>query len=342
MVEQRILIISLEAMGAVLRSTCLLPPIKKKFPRGHITWVTLPNAKALLENNPYIDRIIAYQSEDVKLLEYLSFDVAFCVDKSLQAGALAEMVQAKEKYGFGLTKEGAIRPLNKGALYQYQVGLDDQLKFFDNQKPETEQITNSMELEWVRDSYVLELSALEKQSVATRRSRIIGEAKGIIGFNTGCSLLFPYKKLPLPKAIELISAWRSSFPDYAVALLGGREDTLRQQLMKQAFVNDQKVISTPTDEGLRSGILWMDTTDLVFSGCSLGMHIAIGLKKPTIAWFGVSCSQEVDLYDLGLKIMARVPCTPCWKKNCNEEIKCYNQVSVDEVIKGTAALLPRH
>ena len=57
-VEHRIAVVSLEALGAVLRSTCLLPRIVDKYPGAHVTWITYRASEALLENNPYIDRVI--------------------------------------------------------------------------------------------------------------------------------------------------------------------------------------------------------------------------------------------------------------------------------------------
>lgn len=339
-VEQRLAIVSLEAMGAVLRSTCLLPPLKRLYPKAHITWITLKNTKALLENNPYIDRILLADTTQLQTALHLQFDMLFAVDKSIEAGALAERMQAKEKRGFGLSVEGYIRTLNPKAEYQYQVGLDDHLKFFLNQKPETQQITETMELEWQRDPYVLELTEQEKKEVQRRRQMILPSgAQGIIGMNTGCSLLFPYKKFTVPRSVECVRAWRQNFPTFVVALLGGPEDTERQEAIKAAFADDPFVINTPTKEGLRSGVLWMDTADIVLSGCSLGLHIAIALKKPVIAWFGVSCIQEIDVYSRGVKLQAEVSCSPCWRKSCEQEIKCYDQVSVDRVIAATSDLM---
>jgi heptosyltransferase-2 len=339
-VKERVAIVSLEALGAVLRSTCLLLAIKRRFPESHITWFTLKNAKPLLDNNPLIDRIITLDGKTQSLLDHLKFDVVYAVDKSMEAGALAERMQAHQKYGFGLDQNGVIRPLSPEADYQYAVGLDDQLKFFVNQKPETQQITETMGLEWQRDPYVLELSAVEKTQVLQRRQSILQDrAKGIIGFNTGCSLLFPYKKFTVERSIEVIRAWREQHPDWAVALLGGPEDTTRQAQMKAAFADDPLVVNTPTDEGLRSGILWMNTADLVLSGCSLGLHIAIGLGKPAIAWFGVSCIQEIDLYDRGMKLQAEVTCSPCWKKSCDQKVKCYDMVRVESIMQATQELI---
>jgi heptosyltransferase-2 len=109
--------------------------------------------------------------------------------------------------------------------------------------------------------------------------------------------------------------------------------------MKAAFAKDSLVVNTPTVGGLRSGILWMDTADLVLSGCSLGMHIAIALKKHVIAWFGVSCLQEVDVYDRGVRIQSEVTCSPCWKKSCMNEPKCYDQVSPNLISQETAKII---
>lgn len=342
-VGERIVLLSLEAMGAVLRSTCLLPAIKKAYPTSHITWITLKNTKALLDNNPYIDRILLADSTQINTVRHLQFDILFAVDKSIEAGALAELIQAKDKRGFGLNPHGVIVPFNKAAAYQYDVGLNDELKFFINQKAETQQITESMALQWERAPYILELTAAEKAEVQRRRAAILPPgAKGLIGYNTGCSLLFPYKKFTVQRAIETISEWRRNFPEWGVALLGGPEDTARQQAMKEYFKDDPFVVNTPTIEGLRSGVLWMDTAEIVLSGCSLGLHIALGLKKAVICWFGVSCIQEIDVYDRGVKLQAEVSCSPCWKKTCDMVVKCYDQVSPERVMAATAELIKTH
>ena len=60
----------------------------------------------------------------------LQFDILFSIDKSLAAGGLAQKIHATQKYGFGMNSSGVIEPLSPSANYQYQVGLDDQLKFF--------------------------------------------------------------------------------------------------------------------------------------------------------------------------------------------------------------------
>ena len=337
--QTRVAIVSLEAMGAVLRTTVLLAPIRAKYPHAHITWVTLPMCVPLLENNSMIDQILPLSPKTAAAINFLEFDVLFGVDKSIEAGALASSMRSPLKFGFGLDPRGVIVPFTPHAGYQYDVGLNDELKFKINQLTENEQITRSMNLAYKRDPYILELSDAERDLVKKRRADICQGKLGVIGYNTGCSLLFPYKKFTIERACETISMWRSHFPDYVVALFGGPEDEERQLHMKSHFKDDPFVVNTPTTGGLRNGILWMDTADLVLSGCSLGMHIAIALKKKVVAWFGVSCIQEVDLYDSGIKLQANVSCSPCWQKSCLNEPKCYDRVEVSEIAKATKVLL---
>ncbi|NJD22954.1 MAG: glycosyltransferase family 9 protein, partial [Melioribacter sp.] len=110
----RILIINLDAMGDVLMTTAQLPSIKRKYPKSTIYWITLNNAVGLLENNPFIDRVMPYSFETLSILQSLEFDIVMNVDKSLRSGAIATQVKAKKRLGFGINKVGQIIPLNKG------------------------------------------------------------------------------------------------------------------------------------------------------------------------------------------------------------------------------------
>lgn len=70
----KILIVNLDAMGNVLVTTSLLPAIKRKYPKSHITWITLKNAAPLLQNNPYLDRVYVWEPESWLVLQQMKFD----------------------------------------------------------------------------------------------------------------------------------------------------------------------------------------------------------------------------------------------------------------------------
>ena len=58
-IEERILIIKLDAIGDVLRTTSILKPLKQKYPRAEVTWLTRRASLDLLLNNPFVEKKIA-------------------------------------------------------------------------------------------------------------------------------------------------------------------------------------------------------------------------------------------------------------------------------------------
>jgi len=333
----RILLINLDAMGNVLVTTTLLPAIKRKYPRSHITWITEKNTYRLLENNPYLDAVFAWEPESWMVLKSMRFDVVMNVDKSKRAAALAMQVDAKKKFGYGINEDGVIIPLNKEAEYNYRLGLDDHLKFHVNQKPVSQLLTEAMGLVYRRDEYILNLTPEEqefceryKQAAGLLTPHTTNHKHLIVGFNTGCSPLYPNKKMTIEQHVILIEELLKR-EGITIVLLGGPEDTERNAEIHRQ-VGD-KVISTPTTEGIRRGICYVNLCDVVITGDSLGMHIAIALKKHVIVWFGVSCPQEIDLFDRGVKLIPEgLACSPCWKRECPYNLECIQMIDLERIV----------
>jgi heptosyltransferase-2 len=328
----KILIISLEAMGSVLMSTTQLPQIKRKYPISTIYWLTLKGSVLLLDNNPYIDKIFVWDFENILILKEIHFDILMSIDKSLKSCALANSLKADEKLGFGLNRNGSIISFNKGAEYNYILGLDDNLKFKTNQRTGQDILCETLDLPYQRDEYVLNLTDIELRFCNEfKKEHEIGDEYIVIGFNTGCSELYPNKKMTIEQHIELIDRL-SKYAKLKLVLLGGPEDTIRNKTIFE--VVGDKVINTSTTEGLRRGICYENICDIIITGDSLGMHIAIGLKKYIIVWFGLSCWSEIDLYDRGVKLIPEgLECAPCWMKVCPYNLECIKMIDLDRIFE---------
>lgn len=327
----RILLINLDAMGNVLVTTTLLPAIMRKYPRSHITWITEKNTFRLLENNPYIDTVFAWEPESWMILRSMKFDVLMNIDKSKRACAFAMQIGAKKKLGYGLNSDGVIVPLNKEAEYNYRLGLDDHLKFRVNQKSVSQLLTEAMGLRFKRDEYVLNLTNDEIEFCHKYKQEVgLSDSDFVVGFNTGCSPLYPNKKMTVEQHVILIEELAER-EGIRLILLGGPEDIERNaEIYRQ--VGD-KVINTPTGEGVRRGVCYENLCDVVITGDSFGMHIAIGLKKYVVAWFGVSCWTEIDLYDRGFKLIPKgLVCSPCWKHECPYNLECIQMIDLERIV----------
>ncbi len=340
----RILIVHLGALGAVMRSTALLPAIKRKYPRSHITWVTDKPGDLILKFNPFVDRILTTTLQDLLKLKALSFNVAMLIDKSLEATGIlnscANEPSEMKVFGFKASEiSGAVEPLTEAARALWEIGISDRIKFHVNRKTENQLVHEALELgPYLRDEYVLRLSEPELKLAQSRRQLWShGGRMPVVGLNTGCAATIAAKKLSIDGHVSLIKEIakeasaetnpRKSSCAPAFVLLGGREDTERNQaIAHKARGLGIQVFQSPTDQGIRDGIASIEATDLVISGDSFGLHLAIALKKKTVAWFGPTCAHEIDLYGRGDAVLTLAGCSPCWKRSCTMTPMCYDLV----------------
>jgi len=343
---KKILILSLDALGNVLLNTSILPSLKNKFPESTIYWITMNSATSILANNQFIDFIYSWNDESRMILRNIEFDILMNSDKSVYACAFANEVKAKEKFGFLLNEDGKIIPANEDAMYNYTMGIDDELKFRKNLKSGSQIIHETFGLKFDRPGYVFNFSQSEidfgekyKEQINYDRSKIY------VGFNTGCSNLFPNKKLTVEQHTELIKEL-SRYDDIRILLLGGNEDTERNLKIYDSLDKETQkiIIYTTTNLGIRNGAIFMNVCDVVITGDSFGMHLAIALKKYVIAWFGLSCWSEIDLFNNGEKLIPEgLECAPCWKKECPYNLECIQMVDlkkISELVKKYALVKP--
>ncbi len=108
--QGRILLIKLGAAGDVIRTTPLLDPLMKQYPRHSLTWVTdFP----LLVPDLVPDRL-ELTPENLLWLRQTHFDLVINLDKDRQACALAAEVSCDQRLGFTLGSDGMCRPVTEG------------------------------------------------------------------------------------------------------------------------------------------------------------------------------------------------------------------------------------
>ncbi|MBN2408898.1 MAG: glycosyltransferase family 9 protein [Candidatus Aminicenantes bacterium] len=325
----RILIIKCRAMGDVLRTTPLLPSIKRKYPLSHITWLADGESADLLRHNPHIDRLLAFDLETVLLLLTAPFDLLLSLDKEPGPAALAMKVNASEKRGFGLNASGNLTIFNPAAEYAYRLGVDDELKFHKNRKSYQEIIHEAVELPYARDEYVFELpeKAKEKARVFFKRRRL-SRRRPAIGLNTGSGSKFETKQWPAGHFLRLISLLAEK-TNARVFLLGGpREKELNRFLARKSR---SRAVDTGTDHSLLEFAGFISFLDLVVTSDTLGMHLAIALKKPVVALFGSTSPQEIELYGRGSKIFLEMECSPCYRQTCPDP-RCMTAIRPERVL----------
>jgi len=326
----KILIIKCRAQGDVLRTTPLLPALKRKYPQSHFTWLTDEESLDLVSGNLYLDRIRAFNFENALALLTEKFDVLISLDKEPGLTSLATKVAAGRKFGFGMNEHGNLVPFNKRSDYAYRLGVDDHLKFIQNQKTYQEIIHEMAEVPYARDEYVFSLpeGAIDKAKGFFKRNRI-GRRGPAVGLNTGAGTKFETKQWPEENFLKLIALLNRKLAARVFLLGGPREKEFNLRLERRSRA---KIYNTGSDNSLLEFAGFISMMDAVVSSDTLAMHLAIALKKKVVALFGPTCPQEIDLYGRGIKIFAGADCAPCYKQTCPDG-KCMKAITPERVLK---------
>ena len=334
-VGKRLAIVHLEAYGAVARSTVLLPAIKRSFPSSHVTWITKPGVADLLRGHPMVDRVLTTGPEDLTRLRAYDFDLAFILDKSTLAANLLDAARVTERRGFITdSRNGAIVPANPEARELWEIGLDDRRKFVTNQKTETQLLHEAMALgPYVRDEYALALSAAEMDRARDLRRTRAADHRLLLGIHVGCGPALPNKKLGDRSLRQLLVELREDerFDDVGLVFLNGATDTGDIDALARDFGG-----TAARNHSVREAMVDVAATDVLFGGDSFLMHLAIGLGRRVVAWFGPSVLPEIDFFERGEGVKTRAACAPCLSQSCAQPVMCYDQVDLREVREALA------
>lgn len=326
----RILIIKLDAVGDVARTTSILRPLREKYAPCHITWLVHPVAEDMLRGNSLIDVLLPYRPESLEPLRVQRFDLVLSLDKTPRATGVGMWAEATEKLGFGLSEFGTVYPLNPESGYALRLGLDDNLKFRENTKTYQEIIFDCVKLPYHKDEYAIEIDARDRGAAADWLGRYkILDAGVVIGVNLGGGSAFAHKMWDAPCAVQFLKALSEEI-DCKVLLFGAaREREAIREVTKAGLPN---VFSTGTTNTVRQFQALLGRCNAVVTGDSLGMHLAIAAKRPVVALFGSTCAQEIELYGRGEKIVSPLDCMPCYRSACDRSPNCMEAIEPDRVV----------
>jgi ADP-heptose:LPS heptosyltransferase len=332
-VSRRILIIKLDSMGDVLRTTSVLPALRETYPACFITWITRREAVELVANNPYIDELLIFEAGALNQLLVREFDLVLGLDMSRDSGALCALAKAPDQRGFSMDTAGVLYPLNSDAGEWYYMGLDDGLK---------KKNTKSYQ------QILLEICGLPPESlhppqyyVTADESRAgrdivvslgLNPAQPIIGINTGSGSRWKMKSLPFDRLQNLIEKLAAA---HQVLLLGGPEEVEKNaQLSRITGVPD-----SGCGHSLRQFAGILSQCRLVITGDTLALHLALAQRKLVIAVFGPTSAHEIDLFQRGEKFSSAAECLCCYLPGCDRSPTCMELISTDDIARAAERLL---
>jgi heptosyltransferase-2 len=329
-VNYKILIIKLDAIGDVLRTTSILHAIKDKYPNSHITWLTKSASRDIFKNNPLVDNLLFLEDPHLSFrLSIEVFDLILHPDTSPTSAAIAAVAKTKERKGFILDNLGKVVPVDDRGIEWIEMGAFDQIKKA-NKKSYQQIVHEILDLDYKKGEIIINLEEREKDL----RNRFytdnhLDKYKFIIGINTGASHRWRFKQWRYEGYKELISILVKR-NDTGILLYGGNEEKEINQNLKDKFFN---VINTGNKNSLREFFALIDLVDIMITGDTMALHAATALKKKVICLFGPTSSNEIEDYGRVRKIVPNMDCLVCYKQNCDFVPNCMDSISADTINK---------
>jgi heptosyltransferase-2 len=327
-IEERVLIVKLDAMGDVLRSTALLPALAETHPHAAITWITRRESVPLLKRNPYLAEVLEYGVEALLQLQTRTFTRVINLDAGRTSAALATAARCGRKDGFVLDELGRVQPTNAAARSWFEAGLFDDIKRAGTSSYQ-DRMAAILGLTGRNHGYVLELDDEEIDRARQQlRSLGVDPARPLIGLNTGAGGRWPLKQWREEGYIELVSRIARQ-QDVQFLLLGGPSEEERNERLKRA--SDVPLIDPGCDNAVRHFSALVGQCDVVVTGDTLAMHIALALGRRAVVLFGPTSAPEIELYGLGEKVVPAMGCLSCYKTSCDFVPNCMDLISTDMV-----------
>jgi heptosyltransferase-2 len=238
-------------------------------------------------------------------------------------------VDAPDKRGVGLSAHGTVYPLNPECAAYFELGLDNDLKFNHNRKTYPQLIYEAVGMVYAGQRYRLYPSAADAAQAARRWASLGIEAgEVVVGLNTGAGRIFANKNWPGEKFAALArrlvgqNGWR-------VALLGGPDERERNARIAEACPG---VVDLGGPHSELEFAALVRRCDVLVTGDTMAMHVAIACDVPAVVLFGPTCQQEIDVYGRGEKIVTGLSCAPCYLRACDRAPNCMDDISVERVL----------
>ncbi len=337
---KNILIVKLSAIGDVAQALPALEAIKKTFPESRVTWVVEEAAAGVLEGHPLIDTLLVsgrrswlrmlghprtFREGFVKIVAFIRtlratrHDIAIDLQGLLKSGILIGLTRADRKIGFAGSRELS------------SFFLNECLPAYDKNKHALERYLDVARYLGARDvSSSCTLPIDHERSVMRQRlSDAVLTRKPLIVMN--------------PVARWETKLWpEKNFARLADRLIAEKQATIIFTGSKADYPIVSRILSMmeqPAENWagettLKELAALASLADLFVTTDTGPMHLAAAAHARVLALFGPTAPWRTGPYGPGqIVVRAGIECSPCFKRNCKDAIRCMSTISVDDVMR---------
>ena len=332
----KFLVIRFSSIGDIILTTPVIRCLKKQLPQLELHYLTKPQFKPILSNNPYIDKIHLLQQDWKGMIEELKeekFDFIIDLHHNLRTLRIKKDLKVPY-YSFNkLNLQKLVYVKLKWNVLPNEHIVD---RYMDTVKP----------FGVVNDGEGLDYF-IPKEEETSLKDIPASHHAGYIALVIGAS--FKTKKLPVFKLQELCNAIK-----HPIMLLGGKDDVEEGEAVSQ--LDPIKIYNACGKFSLNESADLVKKARVVITHDTGLMHVAAAFKKPIIAIWG----STVPSFGMGPyygknffnykpanyfenvqveKLWCR-PCTKIGRHKCPQgHFKCMKNIAINEIVSSVNAKL---
>ena len=346
----RIALIKLGALGDVVRTTSLLPGLKRLDPATELTWITSAGAVPLVSHHP--DVRVVRTAEETGSWREEAWDWVISLDDGRVACHLASQLRSSQLSGAYRAADGSLRYtpdlaewFGMGLLRPDELGglaEANRLKLA-NARTYGRILYDGLGLEGPVERPAVQLPPAARREAARLAGELRhagtggAEGRALVALNTGAGGRWKYKSWGEEQSAAMAARLHDEL-DVSVAVTGGVDEAVRNARIV-ALAARPGVVAAPVLSDLLVFTALLGECDLVVSSDSLAMHLAISQGVRTLVFFGPTSDAEIDLFDRGEKVVTPLECRRCYLSDCDVRPHCMASITVERMFEAAARQL---
>jgi heptosyltransferase-2 len=325
------LIRSTNWIGDVVMTTPAIRAIRQHFPESQIFMLAKPWVIPVLENNPHLDQIIAYQTAGrhrgshgkirlVKDLRKYNFEAVILFQNAFEAALITFLARIPIRIGYNTDA--------RGFFLTHSINCEPEIK----KKHQTQYylgILRGIGLDTCGTQLELMMGEKERSAAEVILSQygVSGEDL-IIGINPGATYGAAKRWYP-ERYAELCVRMYRKFGARILIFGGQKEKDLGSRIH---LATGNYCINLCGKTTLGEAMALIDRCGLFVTNDSGLMHVGAALDIPLVAIFGsTNPATTGPAGSRGRIIRVPAPCSPCLKVDCPADHRCMKEITVDMV-----------
>ncbi|CCK79411.1 lipopolysaccharide heptosyltransferase II [Desulfobacula toluolica] len=335
----KIMIRAANWVGDAIMTTPVIRAVRKNFPNSTLTVLAKPWVIPVYKNNPYVDKILLYDSHKrhkkgfgtlrlARDLKKYQFDLAILMQNAFEAGLLSFLAGVKERVGYNtdgrallLSRGIKLNPaLKKGHLIDYYIGILKGVGLLDYGR--------DLDLFLCESDRAFANHFLEKEKIDLSRP--------VIGINPGATGGTAKRWFP-ERYAQICKKLAEKFK-VKVLIFGAPQDIALGEYI--AGLSNGSCINIAGMTSLGQAFALIEKCSLFVTNDSGLMHAAAALNVNQVAVIGSTDYIATSPSNKNsVMIRVPVPCSPCLKDVCPTDHQCMDKISVGMVMERCESFL---